>query len=61
MAPTTSWAVKILEKAALPNVHAAKTMDEAAEKVVALAKEKQLDVDPRRQRHEARRRRYHRP
>lgn len=30
---------EILEKAALPNVHAAKTMDEAAEKVVALAKE----------------------
>jgi succinyl-CoA synthetase beta subunit len=29
---------EILEKAALPNVHAAKTMDEAAEKVVALAK-----------------------
>ena len=30
---------KILEEAALPNVHAAKTMDGAAEKVVALAKE----------------------
>ncbi len=30
---------EILEKAALPNVHAAKTMDEAAAKVVALAKE----------------------
>ena len=30
---------EILEKAALPNVFAAKTMDEAAEKVVALAKE----------------------
>jgi succinyl-CoA synthetase beta subunit len=30
---------EILEKAALPNVYAAKTMDEAAEKVVALAKE----------------------
>lgn len=30
---------EILEQAALPNVHAAKTMDEAAEKVVALAKE----------------------
>jgi len=30
---------KILEDAALPNVHAAKTMDGAAEQVVALAKE----------------------
>ncbi len=30
---------EILEKAALPNVHAAKTMDEAAAQVVALAKE----------------------
>jgi succinyl-CoA synthetase beta subunit len=30
---------EILEKAALPNVFAAKTMDEAAEKVTALAKE----------------------
>jgi succinyl-CoA synthetase beta subunit len=30
---------KILEEAALPNVHAATTMDGAAEKVVALAKE----------------------
>jgi len=30
---------KILEEAALPNVHAAKTMDGAAEQVVALAKE----------------------
>lgn len=30
---------EILEQAALPNVHAAKTMDEAAAKVVALAKE----------------------
>ena len=30
---------RILEEAALPNVHAAKTMDGAAEQVVALAKE----------------------
>jgi succinyl-CoA synthetase beta subunit len=30
---------KLLQDAALPNVHAARTMDEAAEKVVALAKE----------------------
>jgi succinyl-CoA synthetase beta subunit len=30
---------EILEQAALPNVYAAKTMDEAAEKVTALAKE----------------------
>ncbi len=30
---------KLLEEAALPNVHAAKTMNEAAERVVALAKE----------------------
>ncbi|MFT4036431.1 MAG: succinate--CoA ligase subunit beta, partial [Patulibacter sp.] len=30
---------EILESAALPNVHAAKTMDEAAAKVVELAKE----------------------
>jgi succinyl-CoA synthetase beta subunit len=30
---------KLLEEAALPNVHAARTMNEAAEKVVALAKE----------------------
>jgi succinyl-CoA synthetase beta subunit len=29
---------KILADAALPNVHTASTMDEAAEKVVALAK-----------------------
>ena len=28
---------ELLEEAALPNVHAAKTMNEAAEKVVALA------------------------
>ena len=31
---------RILEEAALPNVHPAKTMNEAAEKVVALAKER---------------------
>ena len=30
---------ELLEQAALPNVHPAKTMNEAAEKVVALAKE----------------------
>jgi succinyl-CoA synthetase beta subunit len=30
---------KLLQEAALPNVHAARTMNEAAEKVVALAKE----------------------
>ena len=33
---------RLLSEAALPNVHPAKTMNEAAEKVVALAKEQQL-------------------
>ena len=31
---------RLLEEAAIPNVHPAKTMNEAAEKVVALAKER---------------------
>jgi succinyl-CoA synthetase beta subunit len=30
---------ELLQEAALPNVHTARTMNEAAEKVVALAKE----------------------
>jgi succinyl-CoA synthetase beta subunit len=35
---------RILQEASLPNVHAAKTMNEAAEKVVALAAGKPVEA-----------------
>ncbi len=51
---------ELLQEAALPNVHAARTMNEAAEKVVALA-EGRADVSARRQEHAPGGRWDHRP
>ena len=57
---------RLLQEAALPNVHAAKTMNEAAEMVVALAAgrpawERAPDVGPRRRGHAPGGGRHHRP